>query len=563
MPIPRQLFLLALFPFALRAEEKVTFNQQIRPILAENCFACHGSDASHRKAKLRLDLASGATAERDGVRAIVPGDVANSELWQRIISPHEDEVMPPPESHKPPLKPAQRELIKKWIADGAVYQNHWAYEPVSRPALPTVAGGAADHPVDRFVGAKLAARKHALVREASPEVLFRRVTLDLSGLPPTPEDVDTYLADRAPGAYERAVDRLLASPHYGEQFGRHWLDAVRYGDTHGLHLDNVRMIWPYRDWVVNAFNRNQPFDQFTVEQIAGDMLPNPRIDQLVATGYNRCLLTTSEGGSIEAEAEMRNTADRADTTAAVWLGLTAGCASCHDHKFDPIAQREYYAFGAFFKGLADRVWDGNIPRPGPLVLLADARQERRIKEIAAALPPLQAALSARAGELAAKEPEVENLPEGEAPPEKTSKKPVTYEVVWAEDGDMPTVAGFGRPPLAGEWRGGEGVPVVGGQRALRLEGKVERPVNFSTGEVPLLVRTAAIGFVHLNPDPARPPRAVSLEFIGDGETKRLVWGDPEAFGAEVAKTAIVVGPMPPAGVYTRLEIDAIKTGLAP
>ncbi|MEO6246167.1 MAG: DUF1553 domain-containing protein, partial [Opitutaceae bacterium] len=186
-----------------------------------------------------------------------------------------------------------------------------------------------------------------------------------------------------------------------------------------------------------------------------------------------------------------------------------------------------------------------------------------IKEIAAALPPLQAALSARAGELAAKEPEVENLPEGEAPPEKTVKKPVTYEVVWAEDGDMPAVAGFGRQAPAGEWRGGEGVPVVGGQRALRLEGKVERPVNFSTGEVPLLVRSSAIGFVHLNPDPTKPPRAVSLEFVGEGETKRLIWGDPEAFGAEVAKTAIVVGPMPLAGSYSRLEIDAVKTGLAP
>ncbi len=560
----RRLIFILLLPVLIRAEDKVTFNEHIRPILAENCFACHGSDAAHRKAKLRLDLASGATAEREGVRAIVPGDLAKSELWQRIISPHDDEVMPPPESHKPPLKPAQRELIRRWIADGAAYQNHWAYEPVSRPAIPPVAAGAGENPVDRFVGAKLAPRRLALAREASREVLLRRVTLDLSGLPPTPQELDAYLADPAPGAYERAVDRLLGSPRYGEQFGRHWLDAVRYGDTHGLHLDNVRMIWPYRDWVVSAFNRNQPFDQFTIEQLAGDMLPKPRIDQLVATGYNRCIVSTSEGGAIEAEAEMRNTADRADTTAAVWLGLTAGCAACHDHKFDPISQREYYSLGAFFKGLADRVWDGNIPRPGPLVLLADAQQEKRLKQLAAALPPLQAALSARADVLAVKEPApaAEKSTEDEMPAAKAPVKAVTYEVVWAEDGDMPSVASFGKPALAGEWRGGEGVPVVGGQRALRLEGGMERPVNFATGEVPLLVRTAAKAFVHVQPDPARPPRAVSLEFIAAGKTKRLVWGEPEAFGPEVAKDATVVGPMPAAGEYARLEIDAVATGIA-
>ena len=532
----RRLLPLILLPLAVRAGDKVTFNEHIRPIFAENCFACHGSDAAHRKAKLRLDLASGATAEREGVRAIVPGDVAKSELWQRIISPHDDEVMPPPESHKAPLKPAQRELVRRWIADGAVYQKHWAYEPVSRSAVPGPGAGAGENPVDRFVGAKLAPQRLALAREAAREILFRRVTLDLTGLPPPPEEIDAYLADATSGAYERAVDRLLASPRYGEQFGRHWLDAVRYGDTHGLHLDNVRMIWPYRDWVVSAFNRNLPFDQFTIEQIAGDMLPNPRIDQLVATGYNRCQLTTSEGGSNEAEAEMRNTADRADTTAAVWLGLTAGCASCHDHKFDPISQREYYSLGAFFKGLADRVWDGNIPRPGPLVLVANATQEKRLREIAAALPPLQAALTARSDELPVKIPPSEKTTEEEMPAEKAPKKSVTYEVVWAEDGDMPSVADFGKPAPAGEWRGGEGVPVFAGKRALRLEGAVERSVNFSTGEVPLLVRTAAKAFVHLHPDPARPPRAVSLEFVGEGKPSASSGATPRHLGPRSRRT---------------------------
>ncbi len=550
---------------AALADDRVTFNEHIRPILADNCFACHGVDAAHRKAKLRLDTAAGATAEREGNRAIVPGDWEKSELWQRIVSPHEDEVMPPPESHKQPLSAAQRDLIKRWIAQGAVYQNHWAYEPIAQATVPSAAlakESAGEHPVDHFVGAKLAAKRLALTPEAGREVLLRRVTLDLTGLPPTSVELEAFHADTAPGAYERAVDRLLASPRYGEQFGRHWLDAVRYADTHGLHLDNVRSIWPYRDWVLDAFNRNLPFDQFTIEQLAGDLLPNPRIDQLVASGYNRCHLSTSEGGAIEAEAEMRNTADRADTTAAVWLGLTAGCAACHDHKFDPLTQREYYSLGAFFKGLADRVWDGNIPKPGPLVLLANPAQQQRIAALEVQLPPLQAALTARADVLTAKDSVSENLAEAEMPEEKSPKKSVTYEVVWAEDGDIPVAANFGQPAPAGEWRGGEGVPVFGGRRALRLEGGVERPVTFAGGEVTLLVRTAAKAFVHLYADPARPPRAVSLEFIGEGKTKRVIWGDPEAFGPEVAKGATVAGPMPAAGEYARLEIDAVKTGIA-
>jgi len=294
------------------AADAVTFNEHIRPILAENCFACHGSDAAHRKANLRLDQGVDATALRDGIRAFAPGSLDNSEAWQRILSTEPDEVMPPPESHKSPLKPEQRALLQRWIEQGAVYQNHWAYEPVSRPALPAAAGGAkaADGPIDRFIGAKLAAKGLAFAPEASREVLLRRLTLDLTGLPPTPAELDAFLADRSPGAYDRAVTRLLASPRYGEHFARYWLDAVRYADTHGLHLDNLRTLWPYRDWVVRAFNANLPFDQFTIDQIAGDQLPAPTLDQLIATGYTRSHLTTAEAGAIEAEMEARSTADR-------------------------------------------------------------------------------------------------------------------------------------------------------------------------------------------------------------------------------------------------------------
>jgi len=569
------------------AADQVTYNEHIRPILADNCFACHGSDASQRKAKLRLDNLASATADRRGVRAIAPGDLSNSEAWQRILSADPEEVMPPPDSHKKPLPPTQRALLQRWIEQGAVYQNHWAYEPVSHPALPSPLAGAkeTDGAIDRFIAAKLARHNLTLAPEAPRDVLFRRLTLDLTGLPPTTVELDAFLADRNPDSYDRAVTRLLASPRYGEHFARPWLDAVRYADSHGLHLDNVRNIWPYRDWVASAFNRNLPFDQFTIEQLAGDLLPNPRIDQLVASGYNRNHLSTSEGGAIEEEAEARNNIDRINTTSTVWLGLTAGCAQCHDHKFDPISQRDYYSLGAFFKGLADRVWDGNIPKPGPLVVLGDAKVHARLKAIDAAFPPLAAALSAKAeaaekaqkkigksneiAEVVANAARVDPDDDTDSlspakPKQATAKRTtaVSYEVVWAEDADTPYAINYGKPAHAGEWRTGPGVPVVGGQRALHLEGSQERPVDFGGGELLLIVRTTAKAFAYFQADPVQPPRAVSLQFISEQKTKRVIWGDPAAFGPEVAKDAIVAGPLPAPGGYTRLEIDAVATGLA-
>jgi mono/diheme cytochrome c family protein len=563
MKVPGFVLLCALAAPATAADDKITFNEHIRPILADNCFACHGTDAAHRKAKLRLDTFEGATAEREGTRAIVPGNAAQSEAWLRIISPHEDEVMPPPDSHKKPLTAAQRELIKRWIEQGAEYQKHWAFEPVTPPAVPVVArgksaaGGApasvADaHAIDAFVRAKLAAKKLDLSPEAPRETLVRRLTLDLTGLPPTPAEVDAFLADRAPGAYERLVDRLLASPRYGEHFARYWLDAVRYADTHGLHLDNVRTIWPYRDWVVCAFNRNQRFDQFTIEQLAGDMLPGATIEQRIASGYNRNHLSTSEGGAIEEEAEMRNTADRVDTTAAVFMGLTANCASCHDHKFDPISQKEYYSLGAIFKGLADRVWDGNVRLSGPIAVIADTpEKQKRIDELAVAVKPLEAAVTKKTEALLASGTTLL----------KVGRGPITYDVTWAEDSDLPTPENVMNPPKLGHWRSGEGVPVVGGKAALRFEGSGARAIAFTANDVNLVVRTEATIGVHVFPDPAQPPRAIALEFVTEEKTRRFVWGDPATFGPEIAQTARVIGSMPAPGRYTKLELSACEAGL--
>ncbi|MBC7365917.1 MAG: PSD1 domain-containing protein [Undibacterium sp.] len=556
---PLLLFALLAAPFAASsAEEKISFNEHIRPIFADTCFACHGSDAAHRKAKLRLDTPAGAYAERNDTRAVVPGKLEDSELWHRITSTDPDEVMPSPDSHKPPLTPAQRDLIKRWIEQGAVYQKHWAYEPIARSEIPKIENPKSkiQNPIDAFILQKLASHKLTLSPEAAPEILLRRLTLDLTGLPPTIAEIEAFeraAIENRESAIENLVDRLLASPRYGEHFARTWLDAVRYADTHGMHLDNERTLWPYRDWVVRAYNENMPFDQFTLEQLAGDLLPRPTLSQLVATGYIRSIVSTSEGGSLEAEAEARNTADRTDTTAAVWLGLTANCASCHDHKFDPLTQRETYAFGAFFKGLADRVWDGNVPLPGPRVLLANAAQQPRIDAIATALPPLQSALGTSAAALAAT---------GLGPVAKPSKNPITYEVVWAEDGDITTDQNFSAPPLVGDWRTGPDVPLVGGQRALRFEGPVtDRLVTFGAGEVDLILRTGLRAFAHFRADPAKPPRAVSLELVAEGKLKRAIWGDPAAFGPDAAKDALLVGPLPVPGAYFRLELDAVAAGL--
>ena len=534
------------------ATETISYNEHIRPILAENCFACHGRDESKREADRRLDTFDGATAERKGIQAIVPGRIDDSDAWLRITSTDDDERMPPTDSHKPPLTPKQTELIQRWIEQGAVYQQHWAYEPNTAPAVPSPALKSSQ-PIDRFVAAKLAPLGLKLAPEVAKEILLRRATLDLTGLPPTVAEIDAFLADKTPGAYERVIDRLLASAHYGEHIGRNWLDAVRYGDTHGLHFDNARTIWPYRDWVVAAFNANMPFDRFTIEQLAGDLLPQPTQSQLVATGYLRCHLSTNEGGAITEEVDMRYTNDRVDTTTAVWLGLTANCASCHDHKFDPLKQKEYYSLGAFFKGMSDGTWDANARVPGPFVVLAEADEKIRLDRIQRELPAMRATLAAKVEKLIAGTP----IPKDGA---------ASYEVIWAEDGDVPVPQHYSaKPPAAqpGSWVAGAEVPLAGGQRALRLEGAVERTIMFAAGDVPLAVAAGTKAFVYVNLDPERPPQAISVEFITAAEgAKRIVWGDAKAFGEAIAASAIAGGPRTLAGTYVRLEVDTAAAGLA-
>jgi len=346
------------------AEPRLQYNRDIRPILAENCFACHGADSAARKADLRLDRRDDAIA----AGAIVPGQPAASELVTRILLPASDSgIMPPVKSHKS-LTAEQKAKLQRWIAEGADYQPHWSFIPPQRPAVPQPKQ--ADwvrNPIDAFILFELEKRGLKPAPEADRRTLARRLSLDLTGLPPAPERVEAFVNDKSPDYYERFVDELLASPHWGEHRARYWLDAARYADTHGIHFDNYREMWSYRDWVIRAFNANQRFDQFTIEQLAGDLLPNPTLDQRIATGFNRCNITTNEGGIIDEEYVVLYARDRTETTATVWMGLTMGCAVCHDHKYDPFSMKDFYSLSAFFNNSTQPARDGNIPNTPPVI----------------------------------------------------------------------------------------------------------------------------------------------------------------------------------------------------
>lgn len=344
----------------------VDFQREVRPILSGACYHCHGPDKDSRMVGLRLDQPKEAMAPRPNGAAIVPGNAEKSLVWQRIN--HKSPVlrMPPAAAHKV-LSEEQKQILKRWIDEGAQYQRHWSFSKPARPAPPAVRNESwARNPIDRFILARLEAAGLSPAPEAGRHTLIRRVAFDLTGLPPKPEEVDAFINDSAPDAYERMAARYLASPHYGEHRARYWLDAARYADTHGIHIDNYREMWPWRDWVIQAFNRNMPFDRFTLEQLAGDLLPNRTLEQQIASGFHRNAPTTNEAGAIEDEFAAIYAKDRADTTAAVWLGLTVGCATCHDHKFDPITQRDFYALTAFFNNTTQPVMDGNIPDTPPV-----------------------------------------------------------------------------------------------------------------------------------------------------------------------------------------------------
>jgi mono/diheme cytochrome c family protein len=413
---------------AAPARTALSFNHHVRPILAENCFECHGPDSAARKGGLRLDQRETALhGGESGETAILPGNPARSELIRRVTMRDGDDGMPPAKSGKK-LSPAQVATLREWIQQGAKWEGHWAFEKPVLPAVPEVGGAKSRviNPIDAFVLARLQDEKLKPSSAADSRTLIRRLALDLLGLPPTPEEVEAFVQDTRPDAYDRLVDRLLASPHFGERWGRHWLDLARYADSDGYEKDEPRPhAWLYRDWVIEAINRDLPFDQFTIEQLAGDLLPDATEAQRVATGFHRQTLLNKEGGVDQEEFRCKATVDRAHTTGAVWLGLTVGCAECHNHKFDPITQREFYQLYAFFNNASDR--DLPLPTKAELAAHHSATNDwqARLDELTARLAALE---PGRATTASSKEEPSADGSAGRADEDKSSKPSATNEV---------------------------------------------------------------------------------------------------------------------------------------
>ena len=368
----------------------IDFSRDISPILSDTCFACHGPDSTQRKAGLRFDNREGAFAKA-GV--IVPGDSLNSRLIKRITAAEPEMRMPPADSGRT-LSARQIELLRRWVDEGAKWDTHWAYLAPKRPEPPRGATPAWPHnAIDNFILARLEREGLHPSHPADKVTLLRRVTLDLTGLPPTPAEIDSFLNDTSPDAYERRVDQLLSSPHYGERMAMQWLDLARYADTHGYHIDSHRDMWRYRDWVINAFNRNLTFDQFTIEQLAGDLLPGATIEQKIASGFNRNHMINFEGGAIPEEYQVEYVVDRVETTANAWMATTLGCARCHSHKYDPITQKEFYQFFAFFNTISEEGLDGKTGNAKPFLALPSPEQKTRLEELISAIKAKENALS--------------------------------------------------------------------------------------------------------------------------------------------------------------------------
>jgi hypothetical protein len=532
----------------------VSFAREVRPILSENCFACHGPDDHKRKAGLRLDTKEGAFAKLEGgSTAITSGKPDESELVYRIESDDADLRMPPKKSGKQ-LTAGQIALLRRWVEQGAKWSTHWAFEPPRKPALPDVKN--ATWPIteiDRFILARLEAEGLAPAPRAGTAALIRRVTLDLTGLPPSLREVDAFLHDSSEAAYERVVDRLLESPRYGEHMARFWLDAARYGDTHGLHLDNYREIWPYRDWVVRAFNSDKPFDRFIIEQLAGDLLPGASPDQVIATGYNRCHVSTNEGGSIEEEVYVRNVVDQVDTNGTVFLGLTTGCARCHDHKYDPIRTKDFYQLFAFFNNIDGPAMDGNEARWAPIVKVPLGRQAESLRGAEARVAELTKTIAAAAAKAAA---EYDIKTDGS---EREALRHADF--IWIDD-SLPSGA---TPQGDGPWDfvSKRDHPVASGSLALRnsARGRNQRFFDNATRKLKIGANDTLFAYVYL--DPANAPKELMLQWhTKGGWTHRAYWGQNLIdWGKDGTPERLRIGGLPGSSKWVRLAVPAAKLNL--
>ncbi len=531
----------------------VDFARQIRPILSNRCFVCHGPDEGTREADLRLDLKEAVLADRGGYSPIVPGKPDESELLKRISAEDEDMRMPP--SGKEPLAESEIALLRRWIEAGAAWENHWAFVKPESPPVPTPKqAGWAKNPIDHFVLARLEQQGLAPKPEADKPTLLRRVTFDLTGLPPTSAEVDAFLADPSPQAYEKVVDRLLASPHYGEHAARYWLDAARYGDTHGLHLDNERSMWLYRDWVIKALNDNKPFDQFTIEQIAGDLLPEPTLEQRIASGFNRCNVTTSEGGAIDEEFLMRYAVDRVETTGTIWLGLTVGCAACHDHKFDPISQKEFYQLYAFFNSTAEKPMDGNALLPAPIAKVPSPEQAEQQQKLAAEITAVEAEIRGALAQIQYQDPLKEASPESLQP----------QDFVWIDEALPSGAKPQGDGPSPFQLVSLSERPVHQGQKVSTRTADGLSQHFFTEARPELVIGQGDVLFAHVWLDSENPPREIMLQWNDGSWEHRAFWGDDAIqWGASGTPSRLRIGDLPEPGKWVRLEVPADKIGLNP
>jgi hypothetical protein len=549
-------------PLSLRAADKpadtppaarVEFNRDVRPILANHCYACHGPDDARRKAGLRLDRKDDAFRTlKSGDHALVPGDLRKSELWARVSAGEDGKPMPPPDFAKP-LSPAEVDALKRWIEQGAEWEPHWAYVPPKQPPLPEVKDKAwPKNGIDWFVLARLEKEGLHPPPEADKTTLLRRVTFDLTGLPPTPEEVDAFLKDDAPDAYEKVVDRLLASPAYGERMAVHWLDLARYADTNGYHIDNAREMWLWREWVINAFNQNMPFDEFTVEQLAGDLLPDATLDQKIASGFNRNVMVNFEGGADPNEYLTKYVEDRVVTTATVWMGTTIACTECHDHKYDPFTQKEFYQFYAFFNGIPENGLDGQKENPVPSLKVPTPDQQAKQKELADRRAALQEKVKAELAKVTLDE----SAPPPAAPPEPR-------EIVWVDDELPPGAQAQGNEGQASWKFVGKPAPVFSGEKSHTRTSKGLSQHFFTGATQPLHVGAGDKLFAYVYLDSKDPPKEIMLQFNDGTWEHRAYWGgDHIDWGADKSPSRLPMGPLPEAGKWARLEVDAQAVGLA-
>lgn len=532
----------------------VEFNRDVRPILSDKCFACHGADAQTREAGLRLDSDTSLSQGGDSGLAIIPGKPNDSLLIQRVTSTDSNLRMPPANSHKQ-LTDREISILSRWIEQGAKYQMHWAFEqPQIYQPPQLVEPNKSENPIDAFIQAELAAAKMSTSPKAERSILIRRVAFALTGLPPTLEQQQEYFADNSHHAYEAMVDRYLQLPQYGEEMARHWLDVARYADTHGMHLDNERQTWAYRDWVVKAFNANMPFDQFTIEQLAGDLLPNATQEQLVATGFSRCNVTSSEGGSIPEELLYRYAVDRTSTTMSAWLGLTGGCAVCHDHKFDPISQREFYSMYAFFNSAADPAMDGNALLTSPVLKLESDSDRAKLAD----LDRQRQAIVAQRDQLAT------SMEYVDAALVQPRPEAVATESIWVDD-SFPNDGKLSHAGAATQFIDSSlTLPAASGSKLLKRSDPGLAQDVWESGSTPLLIPTAAKFFAAVWIDPNHKPRSIMLQFNRNGWNHRAVWGEYEAidWGKANSHERVHMGELPEAGKWVTLELPGEKVGLA-